>query len=289
MVLGRGPAVLFCPAVRPDRLVKAAERADVVVIDLEDAVAPGDKATARTALLGPTLDPGRTIVRVNGADTEWFADDLHALGRSPYRVLMLPKAESAQQVAALVGYQVIALCETARGVLAASQLASCPNTVGLMIGAEDLTVSLGGSSSRDGEGRFRSVVESARSQVLLAAVAAGKLALDTVFVGIDDPEGLRVESERAAASGFMGKACIHPSQVPVVRGAFAPVASQVEWARRVVAAATAHGPGAISLDGNMIDPPLVRQAERLLARHALASTQSTPERLAQTTSSGSRQ
>jgi citrate lyase subunit beta/citryl-CoA lyase len=142
VVLDRGPAVLFCPAVRPDRLVKAAERADVVVIDLEDAVAPGDKATARTALLGPTLDPGRTIARVNGADTEWFADDLHALARSPYWTLILPKAESAQQVAALVGYEVIALCETARGVLAVSQLASCPNTVGLMIGAEDLIVSL---------------------------------------------------------------------------------------------------------------------------------------------------
>ena len=134
-----GPALLFCPADRPERYQKAAERADAVIVDLEDAVAPADKQRARGAILAqlgatgdvPELDPSRTIVRINPAGTEEFEKDLHCLKHTPYRHVMLAKAESAEQLRELEGYSVIALCETALGVvnaaLAAYLLGGCCN------------------------------------------------------------------------------------------------------------------------------------------------------------------
>src|SRR5690606_30575477 len=115
-----GPALLFCPADRPDRYLKAAERADAVILDLEDAVAAGDKAAARAALAASTLDPERTIVRANGVRSGELEADLLALAATRFRTVMLAKTESAADVEALAGYEVLALVETARGVVHAS-------------------------------------------------------------------------------------------------------------------------------------------------------------------------
>ena len=139
-----GPALLFCPADRPDRFAKAAAAADAVILDLEDGVAPDDKPRARRALQETLLDPRRTIVRINPAGTDDAARDLDALAGTPYGTVMLAKAEDAEQAAALAPRQVIALCETPRGVLAAPQLAAVPNVIALMWGAEDLVAAIGG-------------------------------------------------------------------------------------------------------------------------------------------------
>lgn len=269
-----GPALLFCPADRPERYQKAATRADAVILDLEDAVAPGDKQRARGAILAqlgaggevPELDPSRTIVRVNPVGTAEFEKDLHCLAHTPYRTVMLAKAEGAAQLEALAGYQVIALCETAAGVLQAPAIAAAPNAVALMWGAEDLLASLGGTSSRKHDGGYRAVALHARSSVLLAARAAGKEAVDAVYTNIPDLPGLAAEAADAVASGFGSKACIHPSQAAVVRGAYAPSEAEVSAAATLLKAAAAAGQGVFQFNGQMIDGPVLKHAEAVIRR-----------------------
>lgn len=274
MTFVMGPALLFCPADRPERYQKAATRADAVILDLEDAVAPADKQRARGAILAqvgatgdePELDPSRTIVRVNPAGTEEFEKDLHCLAHTPYRTVMLAKAESAEQLEALGDYQVVALCETAVGVLNAPAIAAAPNVVALMWGAEDLLATLGGTSSRKDDGRYRAVALHARSSVLLAARAFGKEAVDAVYVNIPDLAGLAAEAADAVASGFSSKACIHPSQAAVVRGAYAPSEAEVTEAAALLQAARATGSGVFQYNGKMIDGPILKHAEAVIRR-----------------------
>jgi citrate lyase subunit beta/citryl-CoA lyase len=178
-------------------------------------------------------------------------------------MIMLPKSERRDQVDALADWRVIALCETPLGVLAAGEIAAAPNVIALMWGAEDLIAAMKGRTSRRADGRYRDVALHARSVILLAAAAHGRLAIDSVYTSIADLDGLAAEAQDAASSGFALKACIHPSQVPVVRAAFRADAAQVEWARRVLAAA--RDGGAIAVDGQMIDAPLIRQAEAIMA------------------------
>ncbi|GAA1717024.1 CoA ester lyase [Isoptericola hypogeus] len=283
-----GPALLFCPADRPDRYAKAVGRADAAILDLEDAVAADRKGAARDALLAHALesplDPGRVIVRVNAVGTPDHEADLAVLARTPYRTVMLPKADG-RFVGPLVApdggpYAVVALCETAAGVLAAPALAARPDVVALAWGAEDLVASLHGTSSRDVDGRYRDVARHARSAVLLAAGAAGKAAIDAVHLELGDLEGLRAEAQDAAASGFAASLCVHPDHVPVVRAAFAPSEAEVERAREVLAAAAGRAdaltglpvgggdvdPGVLTVGGQMVDAPLLRHAEAVLRR-----------------------
>lgn len=259
------PALLFCPADRPDRYDKAAHRSPAVILDLEDAVARADKPAAREALGAHQLDPASTIVRVNAASTAEFAADVAALERTNYRTVMLPKAASPNQFRALDGYGVIALCETAEGVLAAPALAAHESVIALMWGAEDLVASLGGTSSRDGAGRYRDVARHARSSVLLAAAAHGKAAIDAVYVDIADIEGLATEAQDAAASGFAASACIHPSQVPTILKAFIPTDEEFAWAQGVIAAAS-NEHGVFRHEGMMVDEPVLRHAASILSR-----------------------
>ena len=262
-----GPAILFCPADRPDRYEKAAERADAVILDLEDAVSADAKDFAREAIAVSTLDPARTIVRVNAAGTDDFASDLVALARTGYRTVMLAKAEHPSQLAALADFHVIALIETATGVLNASAIAAEPNVVGLMWGAEDLVASIGGTSSRMADGQYRRVALHARSTVLLAAGGNGKAAIDSIYANIPDLEGLAAEAADAVASGFAATACIHPSQVDVIRAEYLPSETDVAWAVGVLAAAATER-GVFTYEGRMVDEPLLRHARKLLARRA---------------------
>ncbi|MGL3805658.1 HpcH/HpaI aldolase/citrate lyase family protein [Paeniglutamicibacter sp. R2-26] len=259
-----GPAILFCPADRPERYAKALERADAVIIDLEDAVAPANREAARAALVANPQDPERTIVRVNPVGSADFAADLAALGHTNYRTLMLAKTESAAHAAQLSGFSVVALCETALGVLNAPEIAAAPNVAALMWGAEDLVASLGGSSSRHDSGGYRDVALHARSRVLLAAGAHGKVAIDSVYLDIGDHDGLLAESLDARASGFGAKASIHPGQMPVIRRGFAPTPAQVERAQRLLEAAAGQ-PGVFAFEGQMVDEPLLRHARSVIA------------------------
>ena len=259
-----GPALLFCPADRPDRFSKAAAGADMVILDLEDGVNASDRESARRAIFDNLLDPQRTIIRVNPVGSPDFTSDLEVLKSTPYSQVMLAKTESAEQVEALVGYDVLALCETAKGILEAPGIAAAAPTVALMWGAEDLLVSLGGRSSRDADGHYREFARFARSRVLLGARAFDRVAIDAIHLDIADADGLRAEAEDAAASGFGATACIHPSQVETVRAAYRPSDDEVAWAAGVTRAAVTER-GVFRFEGRMIDAPLLRHAERILS------------------------
>lgn len=260
-----GPALLFCPADRPDRFAKAAERADAVILDLEDAVSPHDREAARVALVEHPIDPRRAIVRVNPSGTADHARDLEALAATEYRRVMLAKTTHPSDLVDVSHLDVVALCETARGVAFAREIAAVECVVALMWGAEDLFASLGGSSSRFADGRYRDAAVHARSTVLIAAAASDKAAIDAVYLDIPDTTGLAAEAADAAASGFTATACIHPSQVEIIRAAYTPTADEVEFARAVLEAARTEG-GVFSFRGRMVDEPVLVLARRTLAR-----------------------
>jgi len=276
---GLGPAILFCPADRPERYAKALERADAVIVDLEDAVLPDARAEARAHVVAAALDPERTVLRVNPAGSADFAADMSALETSGLRYVMLAKTEAPDQVRALAGYRVIALIETALGVVNAAAIAAEENVVALMWGAEDLVASLGGTASRhdaargtagDGGatlGGYRSVPAQARAQVRLAAGAYGKAAIDAVYLDVRDHAGLALEVEDAVAQGFAATACIHPGQAEVIRAGYRPSAEQLEWARALLGEA-AENAGAFVFRGQMVDEVVLKKARLIAERGA---------------------
>lgn len=283
-----GPALLFAPADRPERFAKAAGRADAVILDLEDGCRAENRAEARQYIIdaAASLDPARTIIRINPPGTPDFDADIRAVAASGLTTVMLPKAEGAASVEALsetvpdaATWRIIALVETPRGVLDLASLASHPQVDALFWGAEDLTAALGGTASRYSAdetptagggtsghpGGYREVPRLTRSLVLLHAAAAGKAALDAIHADTADTTGASAEAVDAVASGFSATVAIHPALVPVIRDAYRPDEDRIDWARRVVAGA-AENSGAFAVDGQMIDAPLRRQAELILAR-----------------------
>ncbi|MCV7173319.1 MULTISPECIES: HpcH/HpaI aldolase/citrate lyase family protein [Mycolicibacterium] len=265
MALGtNGPGWLFCPADRPERFEKAAAAADVVILDLEDGVAAKDREAARKALLDTRLDPDRTVVRVNPVTTPDHALDMTTLAQTGYTTIMLAKTESAEQVRSLAPFDVIVLVETPLGALAVTETARVDNAYAVMWGAEDLFAVTGGTSNRWPDGSYRDVARHVRSQSLLAAKAWGRIALDSVYLDIKDLDGLRAESDDAVAVGFDAKVAIHPSQVAVIRAAYAPTEEQVDWARRVLDTARSER-GVFQFEGQMVDSPVLRRAERIVA------------------------
>jgi len=269
-------SMLFAPGDRPEFMRKAPDTgADTVIFDLEDAVAPAKKAEARETvndlLTEPGFDPSCEVcVRVNPSMLD---EGLPVLldGDPRLDALLLPKVESAADVervgAALDEYgadpALVALAETAAGVLHAEQVAAADGLEAIIFGSEDLSADIGASPSEGDEVLY------ARQHVVLAASAAGVDAIDTVFTDIEDTEGLAAETRRAIDLGYDGKVAIHPSQVPVINEAFTPDESEVEWAERVLEAAEAaeaEERGVFRVDGEMIDSPLVTRAERVLER-----------------------
>ncbi|GAB07090.1 CoA ester lyase [Gordonia amarae] len=265
-----GPAMLFCPADRPDRYKKALERADVVILDLEDAVGPENRPAAREALIANPIDPGRVVVRINPATTGDYRRDLAAIAETDYRVVMQAKAETPESVIE-TALQTIALVETPLGATRVNEIAAVSNCIGLMWGAEDLVAGLGGKSSRFGAdekkpGTYRDVALWVRSATRLAAAAYGKFAVDSVHLDIEDVEGLVDEIRDAVALGYTATACIHPSQVAHIQAGYQPTDDEIVWAKKVVAGSEDHLGGVFSIDGQMVDGPVLRQAQAVLAR-----------------------
>ena len=276
-----GPAFLFCPGDRPERFAKAAAAADVVILDLEDAVAAEHREAARLNVLGADLDPATTVVRVNPRDSLEHDRDLQMLHESAFRTVMLAKTSSADEVRSLESFDVIALCETPDGVLAIEEICACTNTVGVMWGAEDLVAALGGYSSRHDDGSYRDVARFARARTLLAARARGLVALDAVHLNFEDLDAQRAEARDAAAMGFTGTACVHPTQAAVIREAYRPTPAQLVWAREVLDSVGEHGvdgdgdgaedgaargAGVARVGGLMVDGPVLAQAREILRR-----------------------
>jgi citrate lyase beta subunit len=265
-------SLLFVPATRPDRYAKAlATQADVVVIDLEDAVAPGDKDEGRT-LLTHWLSSHCAVpvaIRINGTGTPTADADLRLLGRfcgSPnISAVVVPKAETAQDVArvtAVVGgtTPVLPIIESAAGLDGASGVASAPGVVRLLCGDLDLALDLG----CDFDARDGLVAAVAKFPIVLASRLAGLAKpVDGPEVDVSDPLRTLHSARRASALGFGGKICIHPGQVQPVHEGFAASPEEKERAERIVSAASTGG-GAFQLDGRMIDKPVVDRAYQIL-------------------------
>ncbi|MFY3936976.1 HpcH/HpaI aldolase/citrate lyase family protein [Achromobacter xylosoxidans] len=266
---------LFVPASRAERIPKAlASGADAVIVDLEDAVEHLAKASAREALcdfLG-TQPQARVWVRINDASTSWHDDDLKACrGKPAVAGILLPKAESLAQVrhVAQTGLPVIPILETARGILNAAEVAGTPGVARLAFGSLDYGLDLGVAPDTAGA---ETVLDQARVQVLLHTRSAGLApALDGVFPGVEDQDGLSAAAARALHMGFGGMLCIHPAQVPVIHAAFAPDPAELAWARRVVDAHRDKAAGTFMLDGKMVDAPVITRARRVLAQAGEAS------------------
>jgi citrate lyase subunit beta/citryl-CoA lyase len=254
---------LFVPGARPERFAKAlAAGAHVVIVDLEDAVSPADKETARAALASALPLPQPVLVRVNAAATQWFADDLSLCRHAGVAGVVLPKAEAAadvERVRAVVGQDVdvYPLIETAAGLWNAPAIARTAGVRRLLFGAIDFQLDLG--LADDDLVHYRSQL------VLVSRVAGLPAPVDGVTTAIDDEAVLARDVERARRLGFGGKLCIHPKQVALVNAAFRPTADEVAWAQRVIAADTvAHG-AAVAVDGKMVDRPVLLKAREILA------------------------
>lgn len=266
-------SILFVPGTRPDRFAKAeAAGADAVVFDLEDSVDAARKVDARQAIERHLADRRESavsrIVRINGAITPFFGDDLAWLGRvHAFDAVMVPKAESPQTLQHVAKVapdrRVIPLIETARAVLDVLAILGADASIPAVIfGGEDLTAQIGTTRTVDGEELLF-----ARSQVVLGATAIGADAIDGVLADIGELTRLREDARRARALGFRGKLAIHPTQVGVINDVFSPTADQVAEARRIVVAyesAAARGEGVIRVDDQMVDMPVVVRARRVL-------------------------
>lgn len=287
---GLGPALLFCPASRPELFAKAAAVADAVIIDLEDAVVSGEKEIARSNMVqalnwgDESMDPARTLVRVNATASGELEEDLRALAGTEISYVVIAKAERTeildQVAAALPGVGLIPQIETPVGVLNDLALAQHPATAALLWGTEDLIAGIGGTTSRNNDGSQREIIRFTRNRLLLTAGAVGVPIIDAVFTRVPDLKRLAVETEDACASGFIGKACIHPKQIDSIRKAYTPTATDLEWAKGVIAAfentaglapgaghrADPELAGAFSFRGEMIDMPVIIQVQRILTR-----------------------
>ncbi|MDZ3991940.1 CoA ester lyase [Pseudomonas sp. Teo4] len=261
-------SALFVPATRPERIPKAlASGADRVIVDLEDAVEESAKAQARDNLAAFLTEypDARVLVRVN-APGHWAHETDLDLCRQHAAVagVLLPKAETAEQIrrAHATGKPVWPIIESALGLVALSQLASTQGVERLSFGSLDLGLDL---NLREGSEAAAQVLGHARYAVLLHSRAAGLAApLDGVYPAIQDVEGLYRHTQFARDMGFGGALCIHPSQVAVIHQALRPSAAELDWAQRVIAGAAA-GAGVFTLDGQMVDAPVILRARALLA------------------------
>jgi citrate lyase subunit beta/citryl-CoA lyase len=259
---------LYVPGDRPERFAKAAASgADVVIIDLEDAVDAGHKDQARANVLDylSTRVPGTPAVhvRVNDLRTPRGRDDLAALADMP-DALRLPKVDTAGDLDGVPGETpVYALLESARGIVNAEAIAAHPRVAGVALGEQDLAAELSVSDDR--------ALDHLRLRVVVAAAAAGVGPVPmSVFTTVTDTEGLRASCAHGRALGMFGRTAIHPRQIPVIRAAFSPTPAEIAEARAVVEAAEAAGQtgvGAFVLpDGRFVDVPIVTKARRILAQ-----------------------
>ena len=272
LVLAR--SFLFVPANRPERYAKAlASGAGAVIIDLEDAIAPDDKPAARLQLEAafadvPATDRARLLVRVNAAGTPWHDDDLMlmaSLARDGLAGVVLPKAESSHplaHVAALVGQAcaLLPMIESAAGLEAVNEIARSPQVARLLFGNLDFQADLGMACGPD-----EAELQPVRMALVMASRRAGLAPpVDGVTAATGDLEQVQKDAERSRRSGFGARLCIHPAQVAVVNAALAPTAAEVDWARRVLQASAATKSGVFTLDGRMVDAPVLLLARRML-------------------------
>ncbi len=284
-------SMLYVPGNAPSMLRDAhIYGPDSLMFDLEDAVSPREKDAARhlvfRALKDYDYEGVERVVRINGLDTPHGLEDIAAVVAGGVDAVRLPKTDGPEDIAEVEraveaaekrfkrepgSVKLIAAIETARGILAVKEIASAsPRLIAIAIGAEDFVTDMHTSRSADGVELL-----TARSLLVMAARAAGIMALDTVYSSLGDEEGFIRELRLAKQLGFDGKSVIHPSQIALTHAVFMPSADELAKARRIVAAAAeaeAKGSGVVALDGKMIDKPIVERALRALALAGEASS-----------------
>lgn len=253
-------APLFVPGNRPERFAKAASSgADGVIVDLEDAVAPGEKDLARTTVAASAL-PANAVIRINAQGTRWHDDDVLAVKGLGIGSVMLPKAESAEQVQKLRGMlgtlPVIALIESAEGLANVRDIARSVDR--LAFGYIDFSADIGCSMDKH-------ALLQARTEIVLASRLAKLLMpLEGVTPSFDNASLVEDDARYSASLGFGGKLCIHPKQIAPVLAGFRPAQKDIDWARKIASS----GDGAVSVDGMMVDAPVRMRAARILSAAA---------------------
>jgi len=262
-------SLLFVPASRPDRFANAvASGADVVVADLEDGVGPSEKGIARDAAADWVVQGAQAIVRINAANTADHAADVEMVESVQPVAVMVPKADP-RGVAELSQFPVVALIETAVGVLAASETCAAPNVIRVALGTVDLATELG--CGEDGP-----PISTAADLLVIASAAAGLPGpIDGVCTSLRDRKVVQNQAAAARRRGYTGKLAIHPDQVAAINEGFSPTGDELEWARRVLASSQG---GAIAVDGRMVDEPIVQRARALLERARVLETWSDRQR-----------
>ncbi len=279
-------SVLFMPGDSLKKITKAATQLDVdcVVMDLEDGVALDRKAEARQTVVeaGKTLDfgPREKWIRINPTSTSWWQDDLTETIEARPNAYVIPKVESAQDLQQICDWltqaeqergwkpssiKLVSIIETAKGVLWLPQIVAATDRLSaMMFGSEDLAGDMGAIRTPEGWEVFY-----ARSAVVTAAAAYRIDAIDTIFADFNDPEGLQKEATVARQMGYSGKIAIHPRQVPILNDAFSPTEAEIEHATKLIAAHDANqaaGTGAFAYKGKMVDMPMIRSAQKILAQ-----------------------
>lgn len=269
--IGFSCTFLFVPGTRPERFIKALDSgADGVIIDLEDAVAPDDKESARVAIRAAWLtftaeQKKRLVIRSNSPGSQFYADDLILVQNLDVACLLIPKSESLDQINGaaqiLPNTGIIPMIETAIGLDRLNEIAGAEQVLRLALGNIDLQADLGMVCDAQ-----ETELQTARFQIVLASRLAQIFPpIDGVTPSTDDIERIADDAERAKRMGFGGKLCIHPKQVFLVKSAFMPTSAELSWAQRVIEADKASKGGAVKLDGRMIDRPVVLLAQRTLA------------------------
>jgi citrate lyase subunit beta/citryl-CoA lyase len=263
----RARSWLFVPANRQERFAKAAASgADRVIIDLEDAVGPADKIQARDRLIGASIPSDVPVyLRVNSVTTPWFDDDVAVAARLAITGVLLPKADTAQDVERVAdriptAQRIIPIIETALGSWNVLEVARASRVERLVFGALDFQLDTGMHDDGD-------TFSSTRSRITIASKIAGIGApIDAVTLAIDDEDMLTRDAARSRRFGFDGKLCIHPKQLAATNAAFRPTADDVDWARGLLAERAARpGDAVFSYRGTMVDRPVIERATRILA------------------------
>jgi citrate lyase subunit beta / citryl-CoA lyase len=275
---------MFVPGNRQRFIDKAFEiEVDAIFLDLEDGVPPDQKRIART-LIANALESQRTgplrVVRLNAVDSEWFREDMSQVLVPGLECVCIPKIEEPDEVRTMARHlaaferdhgladgtvRIVAAIESARGLLAAPQIASSdPRVLALMLGAEDYALDLGLGTERVGEAKE---LVHARSALVVAAASVRVLSIDGVFPDLDDDDGMRADVVQARRLGFSAKSTFHPKQVEEINRVFSPSPDEIAYARKVVDAfdsAQARGDGSVAVGGQLVDRPIVLRAQRLL-------------------------
>ena len=262
-------SALYIPGSKERALDKARGLpVDVILFDLEDAVAPDAKAGARQTLAGCLAQggygPRLRVVRMNGLETPWGVDDAKAISVMDCDAVLLPKVNGAADVDALAALipdkPIWAMIETPRGILNAAEIAAHPRMAGFVLGTNDL--------AKDINSRSRAALMTALQMSVLAAKAAGIVVLDGVYNAFKDDEGLAIECAEGRDMGFDGKTLIHPAQVAICNAAFGPSQAEIDLATRQIAAFEATTDGVAVVDGKIVENLHIVTAKATIAKAA---------------------